>query len=184
LSKALDMEAKFKGLFVSANQGSVESYRLFLSQLTPFLRRYFRRHLNAHTAEVEDLTQEVLWALHRQRHTFDARYPLTAWVHGIARYKLVDHCKRCARDPEFIDSDLVADELTHDPHARNEACRDLQVMLRDLPDPQRQVIELVKLQGRSLKEVSAMTGHTESWVKVNIHRGLKELNRIWGEKAT
>jgi RNA polymerase sigma-70 factor (ECF subfamily) len=133
--------------------------------------------------EVEDLTQEVLLALHRQRHTFDPRYPVTAWVYAIARYKRMDHHKHFAKGPEFIDFEGVHDELMHDPQSRHEAQWDVQVMLRDLPDKQRHVIEMVKLQGCSLKEVSVMTGQTETWVKVNVHRGLKKLKQLWTEKA-
>ena len=41
--------------------------------------------------------QETLLAVHNQRHTYDAGQPLTAWVHAIARYKLVDLLRRRAR---------------------------------------------------------------------------------------
>ena len=34
--------------------------------------------------------QETLLAVHNQRHTYDPALPVTAWVHAIARYKLVD----------------------------------------------------------------------------------------------
>jgi RNA polymerase sigma-70 factor (ECF subfamily) len=40
--------------------------------------------------------QETLLAIHNQRHTYDAGQPLTAWVHAIARYKLVDLLRRRA----------------------------------------------------------------------------------------
>jgi DNA-directed RNA polymerase specialized sigma24 family protein len=39
---------------------------------------------------VEDLVQECLLAMHNQRHTYQSDQPLTAWVHAIARYKMID----------------------------------------------------------------------------------------------
>ncbi|MFS2056493.1 sigma factor, partial [Variovorax sp. CT11-76] len=40
--------------------------------------------------DVEDLVQECLLAMHNQRHTYQSDQPLTAWVHAIARYKMID----------------------------------------------------------------------------------------------
>lgn len=61
--------------------------------------------------EVEDLVQESLIAVHNQRHTYDPEQPLTAWVHALAKYKLVDvFRRRGVRDAHniSIDDDITA----------------------------------------------------------------------------
>ncbi len=183
LSTMTVLEQELKVLFEASIDGSVLAYRTFLTRLTPFVRRYLRRHLSSALSEVEDLTQEILWALHRQRHTYDPRYPLTSWVHGIARYKLIDHYRSKARMPEFVGLDSMEEVLFEpdDPGADDRQA--VAVMLQDLPAKQRSVIELVKLQGHSIKEASRLTGQSESAVKVNIHRGLKRISLKWARAS-
>ena len=47
-----------------------------------------------------------------------------------------------------------------------------------LPPAQARVIELVKIEGRSVAEAAVRSGQSEPLVKVNIHRGLKKLSAL------
>jgi RNA polymerase sigma-70 factor (ECF subfamily) len=55
------------------------------------------------------------------------------------------------------------------------ARRDLAVLLKALPDAQRQAIVLTKLEGLSIAEAASRTGASEAAIKVQVHRGLKRL---------
>src|SRR6201986_3822650 len=77
---------------VAALAGDSDAYRRLLAGLTGHLRAYFVRRVGADTAE--DLVQETLIAVHSRRATYDPGQPLTAWVYGIARYKLIDEFRR------------------------------------------------------------------------------------------
>ena len=58
---------------------------------------------------------------------------------------------------------------------------DLEHLMEDLPEGQRQSIRGVKVDGLSVAEVARKTGLSPSNVKVGIHRGLKSLiNRAKG----
>ena len=48
--------------------------------------------------------QESLLAVHNQRHTYEPAQPVTAWLHAIARYKLVDLLRRRGRRDLLHDS--------------------------------------------------------------------------------
>lgn len=50
--------------------------------------------------------------------------------------------------------------------------------LQRLTSNQRQAVEMLKLGGYSVKEVSEETGMSESSVKVNAHRGYKNLRKL------
>jgi len=119
--------------------------------------------------------QETLLAVHNQRHTYDPGQPLTAWVHAIARYKMIDLLRRRA-GREALHEPLDDDALfaASDEGAR-EARRDLAVLLGQLPDRHRLPILHVKIEGMSVAEAARVTGMSESAVKVGIHRGLKAL---------
>ena len=172
-------EDHLKGLLVRGLSGEAAAYAAFLKDLSAFLRAFLRGRLARVPDEVEDLVQETLLAVHNQRHTYDPAQPLTAWVHAIARYKMIDFLRRRAgreamNDPLGDEDDLLA---TSDEEAR-EAKRDLAILLARLPDRHRLPIQHVKIEGLSVAEAAKLTGMSESAVKVGIHRGLKALSAL------
>lgn len=177
-------ETQLRGLLLLGMAGDGVAYHAFLRQLGAHLRAYFRRRLTALPDDVEDLVQEVLLAVHNQRHTYEATQLLTPWVYAIARYKLADFLRRRAdRDAlhEPLDDELAV-FATADVEAAA-ARRDVMKLLEQLPDRQRLPIRLMKLDGLSVVETAKATGMSESAVKVGVHRGLKALARLMGGKA-
>jgi RNA polymerase sigma-70 factor (ECF subfamily) len=178
-------EARLRELLVAAQCGDAQAYSRFLRELASLLRGFFRRRLTRHPDDIEDLVQETLLAVHNKRHTYDPRQPATAWLHAIARYKLVDLLRaRAGREAlhEPLDDDSSALLTEAEPEA-SAARRDLRVLLEQLPDKQRLPIEYVKIEGLSVREAAARTGLSESAVKIGVHRGLKVLAaRIRGER--
>jgi RNA polymerase sigma-70 factor (ECF subfamily) len=169
-------EAELKDLLERALRGDGAAYAAFLKRLAAFLRAFLRGRLARVPDEVEDLVQETLLAVHNQRHTYDPSQPVTAWVHAIARYKMIDFLRRrsgreALHEPLEDDDELLA---ASDEEAR-EAKRDLAKLLERLPDRQRLPIVHVKIEGRSVAETAKATGMSESAVKIGIHRGLRAL---------
>ncbi len=169
-------EATLQQLMVRAVAGDEAAYRTLLTELSVSLRAFYRKRLVNLPAEVEDLVQETLLAVHNQRHTYDVTRPLTAWCFGIAKYKFVDLLRRRARHEALTDPLDDERELlgAQDPTS-GDARRDLLQLLETLPDRQRLPIMHVKIEGRSVVETAQLTGISESAVKVGIHRGLKAL---------
>jgi len=168
-------EDQLRSLLVRGLAGDAGSYRDFLRDLAGFLRAYLRGRLVRIPDDVEDLVQETLLAVHNQRHTYDPAQPLTAWVHAIARYKMVDLLRRRSvredlHEPLDEESVFAASE----DEARD-AKRDLAVLLDRLPDRYRLPIRLVKIDGLSVAEAAQRTRMSESAIKVGIHRGLRKL---------
>ena len=169
-------EDRLRDLLVRGLAGDALAYHACLKDLSAHLRAFLRRRLTRLPDEVEDLVQETLLAVHNQRHTYDAGQPLTAWVHAIARYKLVDLLRRRAVREALNNS--LEDELEIFAASDTEAAdarRDIAKLLERLPDPQRLPIVHMKLEGLSVVETARMTGMSESAVKVGVHRGLKAL---------
>ena len=175
-SRAIAAEERLRPLLLGALAGDSAAYHAFLKALSALLRGYLRARLARMPDDVEDLVQETMLAIHNQRHTYDPAQPLTAWVHAIARYKMIDLIRRRAGREALstpLDEDLAVFAVS-DQDA-SDARRDLAKLLASLPDRQRLPIEHVKLQGWSVKEAARATGMSESAVKVGIHRGLKAL---------
>ena len=172
----MEIEDRLRALLLQGLDADAAAYQRFLKELSAHLRAFLRRRLAQWPDAVEDLVQETLLAVHNQRHTYQPQMPVTAWVHAIARYKLVDwlrsHAVKEARNDPLDDAgELFA---SSDEEAA-EARRDLGRLLQTLPDRQRLPIVHVKLEGLSVVEAARLTGMSESAVKVGVHRGLKAL---------
>lgn len=180
MDRLASLEERLRPLMVAALGGDTRSYDRLLRDLSAHLRRYFARRMSD-AAVVEDLFQETLLAIHRHRATWDTGRPLTVWIHAIARYKLIDHFRRSGRRAT-VPIDDVADFVADDRSETAEAVdrRDLETTLGVLPKRTGDMIRQVKVEGRSIAEVSAATGMSESAVKVSIHRGLKVLMARFG----
>lgn len=172
------LEAELRALLLRGLDGDAAAYRAFLQRLAGHLRAFLARRLFGWPDDVEDLVQECLLAMHNQRHTYQTDQPVTAWVHAIARYKLIDLLR--ARSVREALHDPLDDELAVFAESATEASdarRDLDGLLQTLPDRQRLPIVHVKLQGESVADTARRLGMSESAVKVGIHRGLKALAR-------
>lgn len=169
-------ESHFRCLLVRGLGGDAVAYHAFLKELVAHLRGFLRKRLAHLPDDVEDFVQETLLAVHNQRHTYDSGQPLTAWVHAIANYKLVDLLRRRANREGLNDPlDGEVDIFSAVDNEAAEAHRDLNKLLLLLPDRQRLPIIHVKLEGLSVAEAARLTGMSASAVKVGIHRGLRTL---------
>lgn len=171
-----EAENRLRALFVAGLDGDQNAYHGFLQALTRHLRGYLRRRIPQHRDDVEDLVQEILLAVHNARHTYRTNEPLTAWLHAIARYKLMDFFRSRARHESLNDPiDDHAEFLSVTDDEPAQARHDIGKLLEDLPDKQRLPIVHMKLEGLSVTETARITGLSESAVKVGVHRGLKAL---------
>jgi RNA polymerase sigma-70 factor (ECF subfamily) len=171
-----EFESRLKPLWLRAQAGDEAAYRQALAMMAQRLRRFFARRLTALPDEVEDLVQETLLALHLQRGTYDAALPVSAWMHAIARHKLVDLFRRRGRREALHEPlDELDESALPSVEALTPARRDLAAMLETLPPAQQQAIVLTKLEGLSMVEASARTGVSVAALKVQVHRGLKRL---------
>lgn len=174
-----DFETGLKRLWTRAQTGDEAAYRESLTRIAARLRSFFGRRLQSFPDDVEDLVQETLLALHLQRGTYDPALPVSAWVHAIARHKLVDLWRRRGRREALNDSLDDLDEAHHPVvPAEQSARRDLGVLLNTLPAAQRQAIVLTKITGLSMAEASQRSGVSITALKVQVHRGLKRLAEL------
>ncbi|MBX5105054.1 sigma-70 family RNA polymerase sigma factor [Rhizobium lentis] len=168
-------EQALKALMLLSLDGDEAAYRRLLTALRVLLVGYYsRRMASAMKADIEDLVQETLLALHSRRATYDRERAFTAWFFSIARYKLIDHHRgrggrRMAETElgEEFESDFDEEGLT--------ARLDVERLLEGLSPKQQELIRQVKLEGQSVADTAKRTGQSESAVKVGIHRALKAL---------
>lgn len=164
-------------------QGDNAAYRQFLNRLGAQFRAFFRRNLPAGgAAQIEDLVQETLLAVHLHRQSYDPSRRITAWVYAIARYKLIDHYRRSPSSRIFVPVDAIDDLFSQDTPDASDPAHDIETLLGRLPPKQRMAIRLVKLDELSAKDAAERMGISEADVKISVHRGLKKLMAFVGKE--
>lgn len=176
-------EGALRVLLLKGLAGDAGAHRAFLTEAAALLRAYFRNRLRGAPEDAEDLVQETLVALHTRRDSYDANYPLTAWLYAIARYRLIDFLRRSKRRAHASLDGIDPGEADPEYEA-SDARRDVAVLLDRLPEKQRTAIRMVKLEDKSVREAAAETGLSESDIKISIHRGLKTLMRLMSKEQT
>lgn len=160
-------------LMAAALGGNAGAYRRLLTEIRPWLTRYFSNRLPF--GSIDDAAQDTLIAIHTKRHTYEIGRSFRPWLAAIARYKWIDRLRSmsCTATDEL-------DETFGTPG--HEASVTSAIILEDLlgrlKPTQSAVIRLVKLQGFSIEEAAVATGQSPALVKVNIHRGLGKLSAI------
>ena len=169
-------EAQLKALMVRGLGGDSVAHGQLLSHLSRCLRGFFARRMGSGAADLEDLVQDTLLAIHLKRASYDTAQPFTPWAYAVARYKLIDHYRRTGKRNTVPLEDagvLLAEGNVEEGGVR----RDLGKLLDTLPARQRQVMVEVKLAGHSIEEAAQRSGMSVSAVKVAIHRGIKALGK-------
>jgi RNA polymerase sigma-70 factor (ECF subfamily) len=175
-------ESQLRALMIASLDGDAAAYRVLLADLRRRLNAYFARRLRQSSADVDDLVQDTLMAIHTRSETYDRSQFFTAWAFAIARYKLIDHYRRSGRRVLVPLEDAGA-LFAEDESGAAEARADIERALARLPERTRALVRGVKLEELSHAEAAARSGMTEGAVKVAVHRGLKALTAQFGGRS-
>ena len=160
-----------------AQDGDARAYETVLLEVTALVRTFAKARLT-HPEWAEDIVQETLFSIHRDRHTYDPSRPFFPWMYAIARHRLLDFVQKQRRQEEKESrADSGGEERVWEDPPR-EPIRLLHRALALLSFNQREVIRMLKLEGLSVLEISQRMGLSESSVKVTAHRGYKKLRTL------
>ncbi|MEZ4466003.1 MAG: RNA polymerase sigma factor [bacterium] len=147
--------------------------------LAPVVRRCLMRWVG--DAELaHDLVQETFLRVHRARDRYHTGAPVGPWVLTIARRLSIDALRRKGRSRERITREGELPEPL-DAGAPAEAptprwlVDEVRAAIDALPESQRVVVSMHKLDGRPLAEVAQELGINEGAARVRAHRGYKRL---------
>lgn len=170
----------------AAQDGDTKSYERLLREIVPLVRTIAARRHGRHPDRLEDVVQDVLLTVHRVRHTYDPARSFENWLATIAARRSIDLLRRRGR----LDAREVRDDLAYetfvDAAANGEAeenldretrAEGLRAAVANLPDGQREALELLKIQEMSLIEAAEASGKSVAALKVNVHRAIKTLRQ-------
>lgn len=180
-----DQGARWAILMLAAQEADEVAYRRLLKELGLYLQAFLRKRWG-NSPHIDDIIQEILLGVHKARHTFDGTRPFLPWFHAIVRYKTIDAMrqrKRIQGHEIFDEAALEHYSETFDRTETNTLDEEILRALAALPPKQRRAVELMKLQGLSVKETAAKLGMTEAATKVSAHRAYEFLRkRFLGER--
>ena len=165
-----------------AQNGDKAAYNTLLKEIGPFIRNFVMKTL-ANPDWADDITQEVLLSVHRSLKTYSPDRPFRPWLMAIVSYRRTDYLRkhynaRKNKQTTLDDFDFKKVHVTNPAHAGE--YKDIQTALDSLPEDQRRVFEMIKIQGYSAKEVANEMDMSVSAVKVSAHRTMKKLKKILG----
>jgi RNA polymerase sigma-70 factor (ECF subfamily) len=170
-----DAESSLPLLMTGYQQGNAQAVDELVRRLSPPLWRYFL--MSTSRNEAEDLLQECWIRIHKARHTYRPSEPVLPWVYAIARHTKLDEYRK-RRRRETRETLVAVPPEVPAPEARAPGTPDLEHMLSELPESQREVILMLKFSEMSLEEVAGATASTVGAVKQKAHRAYEKLRQI------
>lgn len=133
-------------------------------------------------ATAEEVAQEAFLAIWRSGARYDrARGSVRTWLLGVVHNRAIDtlrrttvHERRRAADERAAES-LEAPERTEVEAARRDEARSVRVLIDELPDEQRKVIELAYFGGFTHEQIAGMLGAPLGTVKGRMRLALEKL---------
>lgn len=177
-------EEEWRRWMMAARRGDEASYRRLLVDVARQVRVWVRRTLRSAgqpEADLEDIVQETLLALHLKGHTWNAEQKFSPWLNAIVRHKVTDAMRRrIGRRWLPIDDflDILAIEEAHPGLER----QDILKMAESLPDKQRAMVVSVFVDGCSTAEAASRLDMTEGTAPVTLHRALGRLAKRFGDR--
>ena len=152
-------------LRVDRNAAAEEAVRRERNRLFEFIRRRVRTEEDA-----EDILQDVFYQLVASYNVAAPIEKLTSWLFTVARNRIIDWYRK--RKPvERTGEDAASGEplnledILYDPtqnpdvvYARSMVWTELSDALDELPAEQREVFVMHELEGKSFKDIAAITG--------------------------
>jgi RNA polymerase sigma-70 factor (ECF subfamily) len=177
----VEQERESVGLMRLAQAGDQTAYASLLVLLTSATRQFVRARLGA-VPWIDDVVQETLLAVHRARQTYDPGRPFAPWFYAVASSRLIDVIRRERRVVSHeIAGDTLPEPIREEVSGHDEIdVEAIRAAVASLPGRQREVIEALKFQDQSVREVAGRLSMSESAVKVTAHRGYRALKRLLG----
>ena len=152
----------------SGDQDAYEQlYRDYVRMVHAVLLARVRR------CDVDDLVQEVFVAAFRRLDSLRDPAAFGGWLAAIARNRATDHVRQAREEVE------LPRNLPGGTPVEPAALEALDA-IRKLPEAYRETLVMRLVEGMSGAEIAERTGLTPASVRVNLHRGMKQLREMLG----
>ena len=136
--------------------------------------------------DAEDILQEVMLRIHRNRDELDRVQKISSWVYRVTSNAITDYYRRPARrelpagaDVDPADADRAAPVVDDgDADIRAELARCLRPMIDHLPTGHAQALRLTEFEGMTQTAAAAHLGLSVSGLKSRVQRARRQLKQL------
>ena len=165
--------------------GDIESFEELILRYQPRIfgmaRKYFRNE-----SDVEDLVQTIFTKTYKKLGSFKKTAPFEHWFMRLSVNTCYDALRRRTKHREQAVSDLMFEDeswqnrLDNIPDSEDQESLDkanelVHSVMEQISNKARIVLTMQELEGRSIREISELTGWSISLVKVQAFRARKEM---------
>jgi len=133
----------------------------------------FSLKIVGNTFDAEDVLQELLIKLWKKKDEFAEITNKEAWCMTLVRNLSIDKIRKRKNNVSDLDDHYDISDKAPTPDKIAEVKEQLSMVMRlleSLPPNQKEIIHLRDVEGYTYKEISEITGLSESQVKVNLFR--------------
>ena len=158
-------------LIAAAQRGDRRAFDSLVGSYRPLLRGLLARRVE-NAESVDDILQETWMAAWTKLPEYTHRSRFKAWLFGIAVHKVGDHHRSRARSMAEQFTPEIERTMTtqNDPYAAVDMRDALNSVLAQLPEAQREVIELYYYAGLTLPEIAETLKRNQNTVKYQFYR--------------
>lgn len=141
----------------------------------------------------EDIVQEVFWRVWRRSSSFEReRGRVAQWLFGVAHNLCIDELRRMRSRPISVYEDVEHPLIQQLPDERTDVAseawqseqrRVITDMLDQLPEAQRQAIEMAYFGGMSHQEIATKLNRPLGTIKTRVRLGLHKLKSLLSAKG-
>ncbi len=171
-------------VMILVQKGKLNYMELLFQRYKKPLYNYFLKS-TLDTDESNDLTQITFVRVMKYRGSFNADRGFKVWLFQIARNLIKDHYRKMKvyRDqfsmieniPEYAEEDVTNEQLDRE--------RKLHQALAKLPDEKREILVMSKFQGLKYEEIAKIREMSVSAIKVQVHRTMGQLRKLYFEQT-
>ena len=174
----MDTPENLEKLMALYQEGDLAAATALIHSISPRLYRFFAAQAVSRS-DANDLLQETWLRIHKVRHTYRPGEPALAWFYAIARHLRVDHYRKAMRTTirERELDEIAGTAAACAPAGRSD---ELEALLAPLSSGEREIVEMLKVEGLSLEEVARATSATVGSVKQKAHRAYRKLREAFG----
>jgi RNA polymerase sigma-70 factor, ECF subfamily len=161
------------------------SFGAFYDDALPRVYGYFLHRCGGSVTVAEDLTQETFLAAVAELAKDRRVTAPAAWIHGIARHKLLDHYRRQERAERSLAAASEAEEAAEELVVADQLASRERAMaaLVSVTASQRAALVLCYLDGYSVPEAARLLGKSVDAVESLLARGRQSFKRAYLEES-
>ncbi|MCD8093055.1 MAG: sigma-70 family RNA polymerase sigma factor [Bacteroides sp.] len=154
----------------------------FRNDILPLKDKLFRLALRItfDRAEAEDVVQETLIRVWNKRDEWTQFGSIEAYCLTVAKNLAIDRSEKKDAQTVELTSEMEQASEASSPYEKlvdKERMTLIHRLMKELPEKQRQIMQLRDIEGKSYKEIAVLLNLTEEQVKVNLFRARQKVKQ-------